>query len=215
MNLKLLAFAALVICGTAASGMQEFSMRRSVSPAAASVVLVPETIGPLRIAQRWNNPQRDGAVEQGALYNAASGVALQLDFFRNRAYMHNGIGCYLMEGESLAWERPRTLRMASADAQFDLALLSTGDGLRLVAATECTAEKCVERTLWGQAVAGSQLRWDGATRRLQSVVPVSIVLSSPLNGEEPAVVEARLMSQLQDAAGLIDLAPAQKLAALQ
>jgi len=215
MNARLLAFAVLVVSATAASGMQERSWTRQASPAAAAVVLVPETLGERSISKRWNNLLRGGIVEDGAVFSGASGVPVQLDFFRNRPTAHNGINCYLLEGESLTWERPQVLQMATAPAQFDVALLSSNDSLRLIAATECSAGGCNEHGLWGEPVGNSKLRWTSANAPHEAVVPVSIVLSSPLDGAEPAVVEARLMSQLQDAARLIDLAPAQKLASLQ
>jgi len=215
MNLKLFAFAVLVVSGTAVSGMQQRSWSRQPSAEAGAVVLLPDSIGERRIVKRWNNPQRSGAIEEGAVYAAGSDTSVQLDFFRNSGSAHNGVGCYLLEGESLAWERTQTLRMADASAEFDVALLSSNEGLRLVAATECGPLGCTEHGLWGAAVIGSELRWQGYSKVEQSVVPVSIMLASPLDGEDPAAVEARLMSKLEDVIGKIDLAPAQKLASLQ
>ncbi len=215
MNAKLLAFAALVISGATASGIQERSWTQEPSPAAAVIVLLPETLGVRSVSKRWNNRLLGGGIEEGALYDGVSGMPVQLDFFRNRHLEHNGIGCYLREGESLAWERLQALQVADMTAKFDVALLSNNDSLRLVAATECSPKGCIEHGLWGDPLGSSQLRWHGVSTTRDSVVPVSIMLSSPLDGEDPAAVEARLMSQLEDVARLIDLAPAQKLASLQ
>lgn len=222
LKLALLAMAALVFGALSqwAAGQQSAP---SYGPQAQALVLLPATLNGWSIREHWDNPWPSGAIEQGALYALAGLSAdqakvqgVQLDFNRNNSSTHNGIACYLVQGESLVWQRLQTVRFATAPTVVDLALLRTRDRLRLAAATECRSSGCSERPL----PVLSQL-WQGFNASLNaqpaaSVVPVSIVLQADTDADHDlAATQAALLDRFERAAAQIDLAPAQRLAALQ
>jgi hypothetical protein len=179
--------------------------------------LLPANIGSAAIVEKWNNRQSAQVVEQGARYasNDSADTPVQLDFFKGRPNTHNGIICYLWQGEALLWQRLESVATAGRPAIFDVGLTRAGQQLRLVAATECSAESCTEQPLPVSGYLWTQWRWKNLIQTGNPVVPVSIVLSRPIGAEGLEATQSQLLAAFYHAAALIDLSPAQQLAAAQ
>jgi len=189
-----------------------------VSAQALAVVLLPQMLDGLPIAQRWDNPYPNGMVEQGALY-APAGVetdGIQLDYFRHSSTRHNGIGCYLDQGERLLSQRMTPVRFADSTQEVDLALTRSADQVRLIAATECGTDACNEQSLPFGRDFWRSLRLQSKRSAAESRVPVSVVLTAPLAAhQDSTATQAALLARFHRIAAQIDLAPARRLAALQ
>lgn len=184
----------------------------------AGIVLVPAELDGAPMRKHWRNPQRGTIVEVGAQYAAShfGPSPVMLDFFRGDPHTHNGIGCFLGQGESLDSENLRTLATADGKAVFDVGILRTPGQVRLIAATECTPERCLAQKLplpghfWHQ--------WDPENLSLQStasVVPVAIILTHKTDGYSAEGITDALKDELRHVAGVLDLRQARRLAAVQ
>ncbi len=189
-----------------------------IHPGGNNIKLVPKTLGGAEQLKHWHNDLHDSIVEVGALY-AAGGFGpapVLLDFRRNYPRTHNGIGCFLNQGETLDSENLQTLQTASGTAVFDVGILRTPGQVRLIAATECTSGKCVEEKLpflnrfWKQWSLKNLL-----ANQSGSVVPAAIILTRKTEaaGADAAITE--LQAELKKVAAVVDLAPARRLAAAQ
>ena len=219
MNGKLILLAVAAV-GLGALGQLLLPQPLPVSAQAHAVVLLSQTLDGLPIAQRWDNPRPNGTVEQGALYatdgNKVAGI--QLDYYRHSPTLHNGIGCYLTQGERLLSQRMTPVRFADSTQEVDLALTRSVDQVRLIAATECGTDACNEQSLpFGRDFWRSlRLQSKPSTSTAESRVPVSIVMTAPLAAhQDPTATQAALLARFHRIAAQIDLAPARRLAALQ
>jgi hypothetical protein len=178
-------------------------------PPQATIGLLPAAIDGAPPLRRWRNHAFVGTgIEEGAEYPGAD-ANIQIDSFHNSYLIHNGIKCYVMKGERLLWEQQRSLNTAGGvPVVFDVALLDSGEGLRLVASTECSADGCAERRLSTDHF--MVLFWQPASRR--AVVPVSVMLSGAADN---AAARARMLARLEAVAAQLDLAPARRWARLQ
>lgn len=216
MNTRLLAVAALAAAGF---GLNAFGVVKvnNVLDEGDAIQILPQEVGEYRkTAQSWRNAPQRWMIEEGAMYSDGKGVLVQLDFFRRDSQSHNGLGCYLGQGESLLWEHLQQLPTLNGKADFDLGLTQTKEMLRLVAASECRAGGCSEvpLPLWKQLSDFKRLVLQLFAQPGDAVVPVSIVLTVPATTRDPAL-EAALIHQLQTFIAALDLEPARKLAALQ
>lgn len=218
MRAKLAALAIAVFVALGASRAVDARANISASMEAASIVLLPQAVSGYKPTQHWHHPPFGSTIEEGALYSALNGnsTTVQLDFYRNTRLPHNGAYCYLVQGETLQSESLRTVKLLTGNAIFDVVILRANNHLRLAAATECSAQGCAETrpltidTLW--------LTW-----RLKSftptanpaVVPFSIVIDhTDATGQDAsAITEAQLLDEFLHTAAMLDLEPAQKLAA--
>jgi len=184
----------------------------------ASGALLPAEVGPYRIASRWRNDPQGWEPEEGALYSRGEGAdPVQLDLRLNPARPHNGVGCYLVSGEMLTSERLRTVRTADTVAAFDVALTSDGDGIRLVAATECFEQGCTETRLFGWGVVMPQLTLKSLlvpaiTRPARPLVAVSIMMNRKIANSNMRIAQAELFAQFADFASVLNLAGVRELA---
>jgi hypothetical protein len=191
------------------------------------LVLVPETLDGLQIKRRWNHSLGvavDGDVmEDGAVYADADGQrSVMLDFWRNGRSEHNGIECYLIQGESVVREQLVEVMTRSGRAVFNVALLRNGGRIRLAAATQCKTGECVQKPM---RLGAAPLRAAELPQLLKArigflptgsrVVPVSLSLEYPAvqTANDLASTERRLFEDFRRVAGQLDLAPAQALAA--
>ena len=205
MNTKLAAFVALVVCYGSVSAKYWPISPDQTAPERADIVLLPQMIGDRQIVRQWNNDLESGDIEQGAVYATAKGTPVQLDFFRTRFHAHNGVACYLSEGESLVEDGLRTLKTSTDGAVFDVALLRSENALRIVAATECAANQCAEQPVSAPLQA--------AFLPQRSLVPTSIMLTRPVGKDDGAAVAAQLNRELEEVIAQINLEPARRLAA--
>lgn len=215
---KLIA-AVLVVAAAAVAAHAWIGARRTViHPGGNGIVLVPRNLDGAPMRKHWHNDLNGTIVEVGALYAAShfGPAPVLLDFRRGDLRTHNGIGCFLDQGETLDSERLLTLPTAHGKAVFDVGILRTPDQIRLIAATECTAGQCVEQKLpmldsfWHQ--------WDLAHLNAQhagSVVPVAIILKHKIGGYRADGILAALEDELRHVAAVLDLRPARRLAAIQ
>jgi hypothetical protein len=220
MTLKLLALALLVGAGVLIHAQGN---KRVPHGPADDVALLPAQIGDYQqSARRWYNPQHGGIVEEGAIYtaNAAPGkslVPVQLDYYRHARGVHNGLGCYLIQGETLHWQRRQSVATAAGNTVFLLGLTQTREQVRLVAATECSARQCVGETPvgsnWSFLNLGATLFGDAAGSN--DVVPVSVVLTAQDDGNDIAATQAALLEQFRRFAASLDMSGASRVAALQ
>jgi hypothetical protein len=212
MNAKLAVLAGLIALFAVLSIFAQPQLR-PVAATASGIALVPAAVGEYLPVNSWHTELRGDLVEEGAVFapSAGAGDPVQLDFFRNGRKTHNGIGCFLNQGESLLNENIRTLQTASGQIQFDVALLRTEDTIRIVAATECSARGCSEQAL--------PLEFSFAALSQGSidygVVPVSVTLMHPSGTTSESDTETLLEQELSKAISAIDLQPARRLAALQ
>ncbi len=178
----------------------------------ASGALLPAEVGPYRIASRWRNDPHGWEPEEGALYSRGEGAdPVQLDLRLNPTRQHNGVGCYLVSGEMLTSERLRTVRTADTVAAFDVAFTSDGDGVRLVAATECFEQACAETRLFGWGIVMPQLTLKSllvhaVTRPARPLVAVSIMMNRKIANSNMRIAESELFAQFAGFASALNLA---------
>lgn len=215
---------ALAVVVAAALGLQLLLVKSrggAEQAAGAAIALLPASLNGEAVATRWSNPQPGGVVEQGAVYGAAGGQKLpvQLDFYRNRDREHNGILCYVSQGEAILWHQFRDVATQGGTTRFEIAITDAGELLRLTAATECRKDGCTEREYsyrfgvpW--TLLSTWRRFGGADDG-EAVVPMSIVLQYPFpdNSRDRDAMQQELLRQFEAAAAATDLRPAQQLAA--
>ena len=190
------------------------------SVAAESIRLVPPELGAAPQVSRWHNPQpgRADVVETGAIYAASAfGPApVLLDFFRGDDAPHNGIACFLIQGESLTQEQLMRLPTLTGPAVFDVGVIRTPGEIRLVAATECTAQGCNAQTLPFWHGFWRQWTWKNlAIGPIKGVVPAAVILTQKTDAGQAPTVIAQLRAELVRAVARINLDPAERLAAAQ
>lgn len=205
---------ALALAGKALLGQRD----AAVHPGGKSIQLVPSTLDGSKQLKHWRNELGGSIVEVGALYAAAGfGPApVLLDFRRGDSHTHNGIGCFLNQGETLDSERLRRLKTANGSAVFDVGILRTPDKVRLIAATECTAQKCIQQKL--PFLANFWKEWNLKNlipREDGGVVPMAIILTRKTGAAAAHATIALLQRELGKVAATVNLAPARRLAAVQ
>lgn len=203
----------------------------SASPARVinsnAVILVPPAIGEFQRSDTvWNIRRADGSSEEGAVYKLAAsgsnvGMPVQLDFFRNVDAKHDGVMCYLLQGELLHHSELISLRTTPKPVRLLLSLTGTKNRLRLVATTECFANYCDEENLqsgWGFHVpefASLKAALIGRVQNTSGVVPVSVMLTAEVNNDNRHKTEQELRRQMHDFLQAFDFSPAQLQAASQ
>lgn len=218
MNAKL---AALALGVLVFGGLHRATVPHSTSANQAETVdsfnLLPATIGSATIVRQWNNRQSPQVVEQGALYasNDPTDTPVQMDFFKGRPTTHNGMICYLFQGEVLLWQHLETIPTAGNPAIFDVGLTRADQQLRLIAATECTAQGCAEQPVPVSDYFWTQWSWKNLTQTRNPVVPMSIVLTRPIGAEGLEATQSQLLTAFYHATAQLDLSPVQQLAAAQ
>jgi hypothetical protein len=221
MHARLLALA-LVIATTLGLG-QLVAARASASagPEAAAIVVLPQSLPGYRIEDSWSHVNFGwwGAREEGALYAPLAGAAdpVQLDFYRGSRTTHNGVGCFLAQGESMRSESLQAVKTRSGVVIFDIAVTQADNRVRLTAATECRVDSCTETAVRSEGLMPWQ-RWQirfipaaGA----KAVVPFSVMLirDHVADADQATTAEAQLQRQFAEVASQLDLMPAQHLAA--
>jgi len=184
---------------------------------AGSINLLPAAIGSASIVRQWNNVRSQQVIEQGALYasNDPADTPVQLDFFKGNPDTHNGVICYLFQGEALLWQHLETVPTAGKPVIFDLGLTRAGQQLRLVAATECTAQGCTEQPVPVNDYFWTQWSLKNLTQPRTPVVPMSIVLTRPIGAGGLEATQSQLLTAFYHATAQLDLSPVQQLAAAQ
>jgi hypothetical protein len=222
MRAKLLAVA---VAGLLALGADHWAAEAAVKGVGQEIVLVPGTLDGLNAARRWNHPlDEKDLIEDGAVFTDAAGErSVLLDFWRGARAEHDGIFCFVLQGESVLREQLIEVETRSERALFNVALLRNGGRMRLAASTHCRPEGCTAVPLrWGAApAAGSPL---AALRQVrvglrpahEPIVPVSLVLEYPRQAVtlDTGETSERLISDFRRVARDLDLAPVQQLARL-
>jgi hypothetical protein len=184
-----------------------------------AIALVPSVLGRAPVVKRWRNHLTGGRIETGALYAAGvyGAAPVLLDFYRNTPRIHNGIACFLDQGDTLVSQRLMRLRTAHGFVVFDVAVTHTLDQVHLIAATECTSKGCTTQKIplltnfWKQWNLQNLL---GAGPR--GVVPAAVILTRKVKGQGPRVAAiAALRAELLRVTPYIDFSRARRLAAAQ
>jgi len=168
MRLKLLAFAAAILMFAGLNAMRTHaSVEHHYEPSA----LLPPSIATFRLLSH----QQTDAGEVVGTYSDGS-VTILLDVRPDtREIPHNGAKCLLITGEQPLKEDARPVRTARSTAVFDVALFGSGAGAKLVAATECYADKCAENPVTNFWHAPQDQPLVGLARPT-SMVPVAILI---------------------------------------
>ena len=214
---RLAALSALLLffVATAQIGQSSAAYSRNITGSVtgdASGALLPAEVGPYRIASKWRNDPHGWEPEEGALYSRGEGAnPVQLDLRLNPTRQHNGIGCYLINGEMLTAESLRTVRTADTVVAFDVAFTIDGGNERLVAATECFAQGCTETRLFGWGIVIPQLTLKSllvpaVTRPARPLVAVSIMLNRKVANSNLRIAQSELFAQFADFASALNLA---------
>ncbi|MDE2235665.1 MAG: hypothetical protein KGK44_08975 [Gammaproteobacteria bacterium] len=187
---------------------------------AESIRLVPVELGAAHQISHWRNrqPGRGDLVETGAIYAGSMFVPapVLLDFFRGADVQHNGIACFLIQGESLTQEHLMQLPTLTGFAVFDVGVVRTPGQIRLVAATECTARGCYADKLPFLGNFWHQWNWMNLVAGpVDGVVPAAVILTQKTDSQHEQQVITQLRAELARAVAQIDLTPARRLAAAQ
>jgi hypothetical protein len=117
----------------------------------------------------------------------------------------------------LTSERLRTVRTADTVAAFDVAFTSDGDGIRLVAATECFEQACAETRLFGWGIVMPQLTLKSllvhaVTRPARPLVAVSIMMNRKIANSNMRFAQSELFAQFAGFASALNLADVREFA---
>jgi hypothetical protein len=194
--------------------------RPGSNPLADAIDLVPLRIGSFqRQSQIWKIDRSDGAIEEGAMYAKVSEPehAIQLDFYRAYNKAHNGLLCYLGQGETLLWTQSMVLNHKHHAIQLLLGMTQSDHRLRLTAATECFAEHCHEEFLPTQWSVHTTPGWFWSDSGVElkptaGLVPMSIVLQQSFSEGQQAHIQHAMMQRLQAFLDAFDFAPVMALA---
>ncbi len=184
-----------------------------------AIALVPSMLGRAPVVKRWRNHLAGGRIETGALYAAGvyGAVPVLLDFYRNTARTHNGIACFLDQGDTLVSQRLMRLRTAHGFVLFDVAITRTSERIRLIAATECTSEGCTIRKI--PLLTNFWKQWnlqDLLGAGPHGVVPAAVILTHKVKGQgSRAATIVALRAELLRVTPYIDFSRARRLAAAQ
>lgn len=184
-----------------------------------AITLVPSTLGRAPTVKRWRNHLAGGRIETGALYAAGvyGAAPVLLDFYRNTARTHNGIACFLDQGDTLVSQRLMRLRTAHGFVVFDVAVTHTRDQVHLIAATECTSKGCTTQKI--PLLTNFWKQWnlqDLLGAGPHGVVPAAVILTRKVTGQGPrATAVAALRAELFRVTPYIDFSRARRLAAAQ
>lgn len=191
---------------------------------AARVQILPSQSGEFHLTdQRWKIQQANGVIEEGGWYEdevePASSMPVQLDFYRQASMDHNGLYCYLMQGEKVVRSELVTLSAHNAlDTQpvIVLVALTRSESLsRWVLVTECFSQKCVERST-DFALNFGALGWDPASvfsrHAYEAVVPMSISVSVNTTADTRDILEYKAHQKLLRFAEQFNFSVAQHLA---
>lgn len=184
-----------------------------------AITLVPSTLGRASVVKRWRNHLTGGRIETGALYAAGvyGAAPVLLDFYRNTARTHNGIVCFLDQGDTLVSQRLMRLRTAHGFVVFDVAVTHTLDQVHLIAATECTSRGCTTQKI--PLLTNFWKQW--SLRNLleagpHGVVPAAVILTRKVTGQgSRATAIVALRAELLRVIPYIDFSRARRLAAAQ
>jgi hypothetical protein len=142
MRLKLLALTIVIL---AFAGLDTIRPHASVEHHYTSASLLPAAIGSFHL----QGIQNTDAGEVVGTYSDGSTTILLDVRPDSREFPHNGAQCFLIAGERPLREDARVVRIAHGTAVFDIALFGSGADTKLVASTECYADKCAENPLAG------------------------------------------------------------------
>lgn len=202
---------------------------------ADAVQLVPYEFGDFeRTEPHWHIVRNDGAIEEGSIYRIKQNKVLekelgalsanskvQLDFYRAYNKKHNGLMCYIGQGETLRWTRHQSVQDPSLKINVVLGLTQLDRQLRLTAAAECYADSCDEtppETHWGVSFSPwAPLSKDKTVVESQGrgVVPMSVVMTSEFDDTNRAQVEHDLLARMDSFLSTFDFAKVKHLASLQ
>jgi hypothetical protein len=142
MRLKLLAFAMVIL---AFAGLNAIRLHVPVEHHYKSSSLLPAAIGTFHLLSHRNT---DAGEVVGTYSDGSTTILLDVRP-DSREFPHNGAQCFLLAGERPLKEEAQVVRIARGTAVFDIALFGSGADTKLVASTECYADKCAENPLTG------------------------------------------------------------------
>ncbi len=180
-----------------------FLPRSLLAPQAESRVSLPRSVGRFHSTRRWSDRLNLYTLAAGASYRTSSGAQANLEIWLGSRTPHNGIGCWFVRGYPVLWQRLRLVRMATASAVFDTALLRDDKGLVLLANTECYPTGCRERLV----PEGIGFRMPVFSEPAPAPTPISILVRQ-LNdkaGENAQAQGARLVQSFEAFAEHLDL----------
>jgi hypothetical protein len=215
-----------------------FQAPPQLNPLAEAIELTPPRMGSfVRQSQTWKIRFSAGHIEDGALYSNAElpEVPIQLDFYRGLNKDHNGLVCYLAQGETLLWIHTRSMSHHGQDITMQWGLTRSEDQLRLTAVTVCGPNRChapARPTQWslniqhvlglGKTAPGppnpspdpQDARGDSIDRS-RGLVPMSIVITQRFSAGQQERVQQLLQDRLQLFLEAFDFDSVMQLARLQ
>lgn len=193
--------------------------------AAAEIPLLPLRIGEFqRTASMWKLKHSSNTSEEGAMYvlpSSATSIPVQLDFFRFSNKPHNGLICYLGQGERLNWLQKKILNASTHPVNVLLAMTESENQLRLVATTECYADHCAEENIQSRLgfslpdFAPLKMLHKGSVFAPHGVVPLSIVMKADIHGDNRDQLEREMRTQMTAFLDVFDFSQVQRQAAIQ
>ena len=210
MKLKIIAL--ILLIGFIGYHQSPIFVASSIQTAANELQIVPTRIGRfVRTEKQWKIIRDDGVIEEGAMYSddahgskTLDGAPVQLDFYRAYNKPHNGLLCYIGQGERLLWTRHFILQNPNQSIRFLIGLTESDGQLRLTAATECDSDHCDEESFdkeW-------HFRRPSAHQRsIEGIVPMSVVIIQPTAGANPVQVERELIEKMNSFLDAFDFDP--------
>lgn len=180
-----------------------FLPRSLLAPHVESPVSLPRSVGSFHATRRWSDRLNLSTVAVDASYRSSSGAQANLEIWLGSRTAHNGIGCWLVRGYPLLWQRLRSIRMANASVIFDTALLRDDKGLVLLANTECRPAGCRESLV----PEGIGFRMPVFSEPAPAITPISILVRQldHTAGESAQAQGARLVQSFESFAEHLDL----------
>lgn len=198
---------------------------KSSNPLAQAIDLTPASMGLFkRQDQTWRILRKDGSIEEGAMYALPDHpeASIQLDFYRQFNKEHNGLLCYLLQGETLVWTQTFVTYMHQQKITLLLGLTQSDNQLRLTAVTECYSDACIEldvSSAWtiklapdSPAATGTLARSNQASK---GVVPMSVVITQPYAAGQAQHVEQQLVTVMHSFLKSFDFQTVMQLAEYQ
>lgn len=214
-------FIALAACLLAAVAADWWSVSAAPKGVGDHIDLIPPALAGLATTKRWRHPLDErGVVEDGAVYSAPDGAQIMVDYWRGIRGEHNGIFCFVVQGESVVREQSMQVQTRAGRSDFTVALLRNGGSLRLAASTHCRPDGCEGSPLRLGSAPFTGSPWAsllslrlGLLPMHEPIVPLTVLVEHPGRIATDGVeMERQLLEEFRRVAGDLDLRPAQELA---
>jgi hypothetical protein len=174
--------------------------------------LFPATLGRFHRSEIWSTELDNSAREEAARYIGLAGEpAIDFSVIFDSRDEHNALACYITRGERLTHQWAQSMPTANSPAIFDLGVLDTPEGVRMVASSQCRASGCSRLKPGGWLGAMSTF----ASSRKEAPIPIAIVTSPVAIDKNQETTMSGIEAALGQFVRQIDGALMQKLARSQ